>query len=290
MEKITNALVEAFSRLTGKTKEEVLNLTKNADGVELDAAEIKGALDTLVTEKIAKVKTDSAGKALSDGLKKQERLLSTALGIESYTDFEDLTSQIKAKKGEGTASPELQKQNDKFKQEIAVLQKTVTDKVAEYDKKMAKFESDSIYSEALQIAKNKAEKLGLAFSTDPAKRTKQIEAHAKAELQGQNLKRVGKKIVFVDADGDILKDEMQEEITLDSHFEKSFLDAFDKATETTPAANGTPSPKGSAVVNGKYKFTAENLHPKKYQEMMTSFKGDKEQAAAYEAEYNKQLE
>lgn len=287
MDKLEKVLVEAFARLTGKSKEEVLNLTKNAEGVELEAAEIKSVLDALVTEKIDKVKVDSGAKHLNDGLKKRERLLAAALGIASYTDFEDLTAQIKDKKGEGTASPELQKQIEKYKVENAALQKTVADKVASLDKQIAKLEHDSVYNEALSIAKNQAEKLGLAFSTDPVKRARQIELHAKAELADKNLKRVGKKIVFVDEEGDAIKDEMHVEITLDTHFEKSFNDAFDKASTNTTSSD-VPNPNGGKG-GGKHKFTAEDLKPARFQEVSKSLQGDKEKLTAYVEQFDAQF-
>ena len=276
--------VGSFATLFGKSTEELLKLTQKEDGTALEPSEAWKAIKPFIVEKLDTVEKNAADKAVKNAVEKREKLLAKELGISEYDNFDDLVTKVKDKKGEGAASPELQKKIAELEKDKKDLQAKVPQLEAEFKAKTAKLESEALYNEALQIAKNHAETLGLNLPSDPAKRSAAITKFAKAELAGKTLKKVGSDIHFLDADGNEEKDDLKHPVKLTDVIKTALSDAYEPATNSGKNGNGTP-PKDKGVAKiGNYIFADEDLDTakfsSKYQELKTS--GDKEQLAAYE--------
>jgi len=273
--------VEVLANLLSKSKEEVINLTKKEDGTAFEPNEINASIKSIAADKFKKIEKESADKAVKNSLDKREKELSKAFEISDFSDYSDLVSQIQAKKGEGTASPELQKQVDTYKKKYSDLETKLQNVVAENEKKHNEYESKALFNEAMNTAKNHVKTLGLKLPSDAA-----IEKLVKAEMLGKTIKKIGGKLRFVDENGDEEKDDMHKPIELEGFFTAAFSE-FGKA-DATPSGSGSGNPPKGA---GKFNFTKEELDPKNYLKTYEAIgTADKERQAAFNKAYETQFD
>lgn len=273
--------VEVLANLLSKSKEEIINLTKKEDGTALEPNEFSENIRSLMADKFKKIGKEDADRAVRNSLDKSEKLLSKAFGISEFSGFTDLVSQMQAKIGEGTASPELQKQVDTYKKKYSDLETKLQNVVAENEKKHTEYESKALFNEAMTIAKNHVKTLGLKLPSDAA-----IEKLVKAEMLGKTIKKINGKMRFVDENGDEEKDDMHKPIELEGYIGAAFSEFGKADAAATGSGSGNP-PKGA----GKFNFTKEELDPKNYAKTHASIgTADKERIAAFTDAYEKQFD
>ena len=227
--------IEEAARLTGKGKEEFTGENP------LDV------FNSAIAEKFNRIKTESAAQALRNGLDKREKELAKLVGIESFSNWEDLTTQVAEKTAEKTEGNNTDTEN-------AERIKRLTEQVSEYKAQLKTartetetvkkdFEHRAILTDVTNKTKQHIEGLNLSLPSDPLKRARAIDKILKMEFDGKRFQQNGDGFIVLDANGQPLQDESLNDITATQLAERSFLEMYptreqQKNTSNPPTPNG----------------------------------------------------
>ena len=266
--------IEEAARLTGKGKEDFTGENP------LDV------FNSAIAEKFNRIKTESAAQALRNGLDKREKELAKLVGIESFSNWEDLTTQVAEKTAEKTEGNNT---------ENAERIKRLTEQVSEYKAQLKtartetetvkkEFEHRAILATVTNKAKQHIESLNLSLPTDPQQRARAIDRILKMELDGKKFQQNGDDFVVLDENGQPLEDAKLNHITATQLAERTFLEMYAPLQQQTQK-NAPPTPDGKLSTV----FAKEDLTPSGYMKKATELKksGDKEALSQLTAEYRK---
>lgn len=268
--------IKAWATLLGKSEDQVKDLVKpKEDGKALEPSEIETIVSKALSEKFAKIRTETANTSVKNALEKREKSLAAQFEISAYDNWDDLQAQIveKTKQGEGEkggANSEMLKQ---LQSKVSDLTKQIQTEKAATQAAKIEFENKAIQMKAIAIAKSQIAKAGYNVPNDQA-----AELLLNATLSGKKMKEDNGKIILLGEDGTPMLDTNHNTVDIVSLTDSTF-----SYFGVKQGGNGMPNPSGG----GTNKFSKEQLSPAKYVEMMQQFdkSGDKASAEAYNAAY-----
>lgn len=242
----------ALSALTGKSAEALKKMLQKEDGTALEPSEIESRILTAVNDKIKAATKSATDTATKNASEKRERKLAEKLGIETYSDFEDLLEQV-SKKGAGTdpakESEQLKQLTDKvnlLNSENKNLKKSIETGAAELAKTKSVFEIQ-------RMVESKVQKYNLDSLPDKV-RTAYIDSIV-ASING--TKKDNGSLYLLNPDGSVMVDENSNSVTLDSLIDKEF--STFGMRNPNGGGNGTPNPNGGGGGNGITKYGKDFL-------------------------------
>lgn len=287
MDKITLS-VAVLSKITAKTKEELLQLTKNEDGTEKEPSAIEAEIASLVNAKIATIngeKDKAVALAIKNNMEKMERLLEKATGIKEYTDFDDIVGKLKdkiAEKGNDSQNKEL---DAKLKQ-LADVEARVLAQKQEIENTRKNIERQQLNSKLIAVAEKLAVEKGVMLPKDPAEKAEFLQELIAMKTSGRNVLEKGGKFVFTNEKGEVERDDYHNELTFDAVITKP-LSYLPKAEGQQNNAGSNPNGGG-----GKFNFSEQDLtlehYPAKIAELRKAGNKEAEKAliAAFDKKYS----
>ena len=265
--------IEEAARLTGKGKEDFTGENP------LDV------FNSALAEKFNRIKTESAAMSLRNGLEKREKELAKLVGVESFSNWEDLTTQVANKttaKTEGNTdqAEKIKRLTEQLTEHKAQLKAARTE--TETVKK--DFEHRAMLADVTNKTKQHIEGLNLSLPSDPLKRARAIDKILKMEFDGKRFQQNGDGFIVLDANGQPLQDESLNDITATQLAERSFLEMYPTREQQKNTSN-PPTPNGEQNTV----FSKDDLTPTGYFQKSRELKaaGDKDGLSQLTAEYRK---
>ena len=266
--------IEEAARLTGKGKEEFLGSETPMD-----------VFNAAIAEKFNRIKTESAAIALRNGLEKREKELAKLVGVESFSNWEDLTTQVAAKtSNQSEGNTETTEKIKRLTEQVSEYKSQLKAARTETETVKKDFEHRSILTDVTNKAKQHIESLNLSLPTDPQQRARAIDRILKMELNGKQFQKNGDDFIVLDEKGQTLQDESLNDITATKLAESVFLEMYaPMQSQTQRTAPPTPDGKTATV------FAKEDLTAAGYLKKAVELKqaGNKEALSQLTAEYRK---
>lgn len=275
MEKIELTIEEA-ARLTGKGTEYFMGSENPEDVLKL--------FSDAMSEKLTRIKNDSAAQSLKNGLDKREKELAKRFKIDSYDNWDDLSEQIANKtSNQSESSSEQAEKISRLNEQIKEYKTQLKQAREETKAIQSDYENRALLSSVKSAAKKHIESLNLNLPSDPEKRERAINRILDLEFNGKSFKKNGSNFSMLDENGDVLTDDKMNDLTVQDIAARAFMDMYTVVEQKQPT-NTPPPPNGSP--NGM-KFSKEDLTPQRYSELANQYKttGNKEAFDALTKDY-----